>query len=155
METKEGQIASYDDLWEQMEGELGEVRNEQGEGCYPAMIRVVKAAIREMRKGQGTTISDETAEVAFFRDEWPRFYGRLFYYSLLNGFEQEKIGLGVGGLGRLITEEEREVARFFRRHREWWHLYRNDPERIAEQFTAAYSKGARWIRGWRSLTRIG
>jgi hypothetical protein len=82
------------------------------------MMRVMKAAIHDIRVEQEMTFSDEAEDVTFFRDVWPRFYGRLFYCFLLSGFGQERAGLGAEEPGRLIAEEERVASRFFRRHRE-------------------------------------
>jgi RteC protein len=140
METKDWSGGAHGELWDKMEAELEEVRQKEGEECYSAMMRVVKRVIREMRVERGLSFTDGAEEVAFFRDVWPRFYGRLFYYFLLSRFERDRVGLSSENAERLIRQEEREITRFFVRHREWWYQYRHEPDIIASQFTTGYSE---------------
>jgi hypothetical protein len=140
METKEWTREVYRELWEKMEGELEGVRRREGDECYSALMRVVKRVLRQVRVEKGLSFGDEAEEVAFFREVWPRFYARLFYYFLVSGFQQERVGLTGDGVERLIDDAESEVGRFFQRNREWWHLYRNEPDLLAAQFTTKYNE---------------
>jgi hypothetical protein len=140
METKDWSEETHRKLWEKMEAELEEVRQKEGEECYSAMMRVVKRVIREMRVEKGLSFTEEREEVVFFREVWPRFYGRLFYYFLLTRFERDRVGLSSENAERLIRQEEREITLFFIRHREWWYQYRYEPDIIASQFTTGYSE---------------
>jgi hypothetical protein len=110
-----------------------------GEG-YGGMILIVRKSIGELRAGM-ESFTDRDAEVTFFRGVWPVFFGKLFYYLLLHGFEMDRLGLPAGALSELIGRGEREVQQFFRRNRDFWQYYKTGSSLVAEQFTRAYSDG--------------
>ena len=110
-----------------------------GEG-YGGMILIVRKSIAELRAAM-ELFTDRESEVGFFRNVWPVFYGKLFYYLLLHEFEQDRLGLPATALAELIGRGEREVQQFFRRNREFWQYYKTGSALIAEQFTRSYSDG--------------
>ncbi|HEX3933734.1 MAG TPA: RteC domain-containing protein [Puia sp.] len=82
---------------------------------------------------------DRSVEIAFYQEIWPKFYGKLFYYYLLQHFWDKCWELPAGTTGVLVAEEEERVCRFFRRHRKFWRDYRFEIRTVEDLFTRDYA----------------
>jgi hypothetical protein len=131
----------YDDLYRSMEKQLEELEAGRMKGRgYEQEIGVVLAAIGELRAVTPVNFEDEQKEREFFGAVWPRFYGKLFYYQSVHRFVVVRGVLPAESHSALIRHEERRVAAFFRRHREFWIYYRCGAEIVSRQFTREYSR---------------
>ena len=82
---------------------------------------------------------DRSVEIVFYQEVWPKFYGKLFYYYLLQHFLERREELPTGATGALVAAEEKRVRRFFRRHRKFWRDYRFEIRTLRELFTREYA----------------
>jgi RteC protein len=103
-------------------------------------VGLVLAAIGEMRTDLLHVLSDRESEITFFYTVWPKFYGKLFYYSLVDRFELDRAINSAEALPALVQREERRAICFFRKHREFWGHFKRGSSLIADQFTRAYSR---------------
>jgi hypothetical protein len=130
----------YFRLYTEMESALEEAelvrRPDEG---YARLMTIVGQSIRQLKTLTELPFPDETKESAFFREVWPRFYSKLFYYQLVNGFELDRLGVAAETLLDLIRREERKIQLFFRKNREFWWDYRSGSAAITGQFTRRYS----------------
>jgi hypothetical protein len=134
-------VKLYDELYAGMEKQLAEALVTPAESeYYAAAVTIVRASIEGLKASTRKGFADQKAEVAFFREVWPRFYARLYYYLLVCQFEHDRAVLPSGKLPALIHREEAVVARFFRQHREFWQYFRSGSPVIDTQFTREYSK---------------
>jgi RHS repeat-associated protein len=109
-------------------------------GMCARVVGIISERIRELHRGAGKLPAGREAEVFFFRNIWPGFYSRLFYYLQLYLFELRRLSLPAAALRELIRQEEKKVSRFFRMNREFWMYFRSGAAVLDEQFTRAYSQ---------------
>jgi RteC protein len=133
-------IVSMEALYSGLESALEGLEPVMGAGGREREVALVLAAIEEMRAGMGAAIVDPESEIHFFYKVWPGFYGKLFYYLLVDGFELDRRIMSAATLSALIRREERIVLRFFHKHREFWRMYTRASPLINGQFTRAYSR---------------
>jgi RteC protein len=133
-------MTGFEALYLQLESTLEELDSAMGAEGREKEVELVLAAIEEMRAGLLDILADRESEIAFFYGIWPKFYGKLFYYVLVDGFELDRRVESAGTLPALIRREERRAIRFFREHREFWRCYKRGSPLIGGQFTRAYSR---------------
>ncbi len=107
---------------------------------YSTLIKLVREYISQVKAATGQPFLDEVEEITFFRDVWPKFYSRLFYYQLVNNFKSDCEGKSAETKGRLTQEAEQVIADYFEEHKEFWSYYRDGSDLIDTQFTRNYSK---------------
>ncbi len=141
MATVKFETTFYEELYTNMDQQLAEIS--EGRTTVESTMRAIsllRETIAKLRAGMTEPFPDRDAEIAFFREVWPRFYGKLFFFLLVSRFEGDRLGLPVGELPALIQRKELKTARFFRRNREFWHYYRSGSPLISGQFTREYSR---------------
>jgi hypothetical protein len=116
-----------------------ELQRRPGQG-YSAMIKVVRQSIGQVKAATGQPFLDEEEEITFFRDIWPKFYAKLFYYQLVNNFESDREGKSWKTQARLTKEARQVIADYFDENKEFWSYYRDSSEVINPQFTRKYSE---------------
>src|SRR5580658_767619 len=77
---------------------------------YSALIRLVREYISQVKAATGQPFLDEMEEISFFRDIWPKFYSKLFYYQLVNNFESDREGKSSDTQARLAQEAQQVIA---------------------------------------------
>jgi len=107
---------------------------------YSRGLSLIRDKIGEVQVLGRKSITGPDTEVAYFRDVWPIFFGRMFYYLRLYQFELQRLSHGPEGMLELLHREERKVERFARAHREFWMYYRSGSGALDEQFTREYSR---------------
>ena len=134
-------IGTYSLLYADMESALLqlELEKRQNEG-YSALIKLVRQYIGQVKEATGQPFLDEQEEITFFRDIWPKFYAKLFYYQLVNAFQSDREGKSSAAQARLTAEVEEVIADFFAENKEFWSYYRDSPDVINIQFTVKYSR---------------
>jgi hypothetical protein len=115
-----------------------ELQRRPNEG-YSISIKLVREYIGQMKAAIGQPFLDENEEITFFRNIWPKFYSKLFYYQLINNFESDSEGKSAETQTRLTQEAEQVIADYFEEHKEFWSYYRDNSELINSQFTRKYS----------------
>jgi hypothetical protein len=115
-----------------------ELQRQPNEG-YSALIKLVREYISQMKAAIGQPFLDENEEITFFRNIWPKFYSKLFYYQLVNNFESDCEGKSSETQVRLTQEAEQVIADYYEEHKEFWSYYRDNSELINAQFTRKYS----------------
>ena len=131
----------FDALYAGLQKSLGALEREaDGIDRYSRGISVIRDSIREVRALGRKSISARVAEVAFFREVWPAFYGQLFLYVQLHQLELVRRSLPADAVPDLLAREEGRVTAFFGSNREFWAYYRGGAGILDEQFTRAYSQ---------------
>lgn len=134
-------IDTYSLLYADMETALLELELEKqlNEG-YAAFIKLVRQYIGHVKAATGQPFLDEQEEIMFFRDIWPKFYAKLFYYQLVNAFQTDRAGKSPAAQVRLTAEVEEVISDFFEENKEFWRYYRDSSDVIDTQFTLKYSR---------------
>jgi hypothetical protein len=134
-------IDTYSLLYADMESALLqlELEKRRNEG-YSAFIKLVRQYIGQVKAATGQPFLDEEEEIMFFRDIWPKFYAKLFYYQLVNAFQTDREGKSPAAQVRLTAEVEGVIADFFAENKEFWSYYRDNSDVINTQFTLKYSR---------------
>jgi RteC protein len=140
----------YEDLYDAMEEQLGKDVNGAADG-YIGALGLIRGRLGEVKARAIKGFGSLDAEIVYFRDVWPKFHGRYFYYLLLNRFALDKNVLPQVALPALIERMEGEAAAFFEQHREFWQDYRNGSPLISRQFTKEYSAASVFDPLWPSL----
>lgn len=131
----------FEGLYIQLEKSLAALgREQEGLERYGRGIVMIRERIGEMRVLGRKFVTGRETEVEFFRRVWPVFYGKLLLYIRLYRFEAYRVSLPVEQVPALIAREERRVAGFFRKNREFWMYFRSGTVVLDEQFTRAYSQ---------------
>jgi RteC protein len=133
-------MTGFEALYLRLESTLEELDSAMGAEGREREVGLVLAAIGELRAGLPAVLADRESEIAFFYAIWPRFYGKLFYYSLVDRFELDRAINSAEALPVLVQREERRAICFFRKYREFWGHFKRGSSLIAEQFTRAYSR---------------
>jgi hypothetical protein len=132
---------TYSLLYSSMESALVQAelerRPEQG---YSALIKLVRKYISQLKAATEQPFLDEEEEIMYFRDIWPRFYAKLFYYQHINAFESDRERKSREKQLCLIHGVEEVISEFFAEHKEFWTYYRGDAEVISHQFTRKHSR---------------
>ena len=134
----------FEALYDRLESTLGELDSAIGAGGSDRAVELVLAAIKELRAGLPGVLADRESEIAFFYQVWPRFYGKLFYYSLVDRFELDRAIHSAEALPTLLQREDRKAIRFFLENREFWGFYKRGSSLITAQFTRAYSRSCQF-----------
>src|ERR1700722_12116247 len=132
---------TYSLLFSSMDSALlqAELERRQNEG-YSAPIRIVREYIGKLKAATGQPFIDEREEIVFFRDIWPKFYSKLFYYQLVNAYESDREGKTPEIQVQLTKEVEEVIADFFAENKEFLNYYRESSEVVSAQFTLKYSR---------------
>ena len=130
----------FEALYLQLKAALEGINSAVGVEGREKEMALVLAAIGNMRTEMHLLFADQESEISFFYHVWPRFYGKLFYYVLVDGFELDRQIEAATTRVALLRREERRVIFFFREHREFWRLYKRGSPLISVQFTRAYSR---------------
>jgi RteC protein len=137
MEREMQGVEFYQTLLRAMLDELEEADIDRRPGAgYGSMMLIVRRNIDEFQSGMDG-FPDRDTEITFFRGIWPVFYGKLFYYLLLHGFETDRAEFAESVV---IEREETRIKQFFAGKREFWLYYKAGSSLVDEQFTRAYSK---------------
>ncbi|HWB91542.1 MAG TPA: RteC domain-containing protein [Puia sp.] len=108
---------------------------------YREQLRGVRDRISELRAVVPGDFSSVEEERWYFREVWPKFYGRYFFFVLRQRFWVEKQSLPSRCWREFIRREEGRAAGFFRRHQRFWVSYRCGTGEGADEFTRGYSGG--------------
>jgi hypothetical protein len=103
MATAKFETTFYEPLYTNLDQQLAEIN--EGRATIESSLRaisLVRETVAELRAGLTEPFPDRDAQIAFFREVWPRVYGRLFFFLLVNRFEGDRLGLPVGALPALI-----------------------------------------------------
>jgi hypothetical protein len=132
---------SYNSLYIEMEQQLAEGREDRASsGGNAQAIMLVQEKIAELREKTEGSFGAGDGEIYFFREVWPKFHARLFYFQLVQRFESQREGLSPVGINALICREEAAIARFFKRYQDLWQYYRSRLPLVSAQFTREYSR---------------
>ena len=140
MPHDENRNDTYSLLYSEMDTALlnAELQRRPNEG-FSVLIRLVRQYIIQLKAVTGQPFLDEDEEIKFFRDTWPKFYSKLFYYQLVNAFESDREGKPPETQARLTHEVQQVIADFFDENKEFWTYYRDSSEVINPQFTRKFS----------------
>ena len=132
------------DLYRKWFAELVDALGElDGPGRQPAdyydQLCVAREGVINIQSAVPEEFPDRLTEIVFYQEIWPKFYGKLFYYHLVQQFLQKREMLPAGAMGDLVDAEENRVGRFFRRHRRFWQDYRFEIRTLDEQFLLEYA----------------
>jgi hypothetical protein len=132
---------TYGLLYADMESALlqCELERRQNEG-YSALIKLIRQYIGQVKAATGQPFLDEHEEITFFRDIWPKFYAKLFYYQLVNAYQTDREGKSPTAQAQLTAEVEEVISDYFSENKEFWSYYRDSPDVINTQFTLKYSR---------------
>jgi RteC protein len=131
----------FDGIYSALERSLEALRNEgTGAEVRVRMIDAIRGSITAVQTSAGKFTATRTAEIQFFREIWPRFYGLLFFEIRVHQCEMSRLGMSRSGQMDLLRSEESRVALFFRKHREFCLYYRSGSSVIDDQFTREYSR---------------
>jgi RteC protein len=141
MQFKHLSIEPYESLLITLEADLFKVEQEDNDGDqYRKAMPVVASAIRELRKMASGGFKNEQEEIAFFRHVWPAFYAWQFYYIEMYRFAFVTPYMPVEEVARMITEDEKKIADFYKEHSYFWPSYISDSPFINKDFTRSYSQ---------------
>lgn len=112
-----------------------------GPDGYNKAIFTVRERIIELQALATKRVRGRETEIYYFREVWPVFFAKLFYYTKVYGFEMERRALSADAGAGLFRREEMEAARYFRGNREFWLYYKAGSPVIDGQFTREYSRG--------------
>jgi hypothetical protein len=127
----------YRSMIQQLEA-VGEGRGDNG--SYSQELEIVRFAIVRLRSAVPERFADEAAERAFFAAIWPKFYGKFFFFLLVQRLAFVRGVLPVEVWPVMMRREAVRVTKFFRRHREFWRYYKAGTEQVLREFTRAYSQ---------------
>ena len=116
-------------------------RKHRGPEKYLHGIELIRQKIGKLRAQGARYIQNGAREVEYFRNVWPAFYGKLFYYIRLYGLELRRGLMPADAWVDVVGAAEVQVQSFFRHNREFWQYYQSGSPAINEQFTRAYSAG--------------
>ena len=104
-------------------------------------ILSTKERIEEAHALASQVLNTQEGEVVYFREVWPKMYGRLFYYQRGYAFLVELAKLAADRIIKLIDKERTEAERFFQDNLEFWCYYASGTQVMDGQFTLKYSRG--------------
>ena len=134
-------LKPFDTLYAELEKALkGTDRKLQGPERYLHGIGLIREKIGKLRVQGDKVIREKAKEIEYFRQVWPAFYSRLFFYIRLHGIELSRPTVTDQDWPATIRQEEGRVTAFFRANRDFWQYYRSGASLLDEQFTRAYSR---------------
>ena len=107
---------------------------------YARGIELIRGTITQVGPLGRKMMRGRETEVAYFRQVWPVFYGKLLLYIRLYHFELYRLSLPGGALPAMIRREEKRIDAFFRSNREFWMYYRSGSPVLDEEFTRKHSQ---------------
>ncbi len=140
MERKTFVLDAFFLLYTEMEDRVNGELDLQPEGNdFSKVIHLIVETIRSLQGKVGDFLEDEPSEVLFFRQIWPKFYSRLFFYLLVHEFHFNRMLTSSDQLDDFIREEKEKGAVFLRDNAEFWLYYRSGNSKIDVSFTRRYS----------------
>jgi len=133
-------INPFDTLYAGLEAQVAGQENEvSGPERFALALRVIRKSILEMRDLAKTGLDLRGAEVEFFRQVWPAFFGKFLLYMQLHRLELDRMAWDAAGENLLGREQDR-VRAFFRANHTFWAYYRSGSQVLDVQFTRGYSQ---------------
>ncbi|MDR3712389.1 MAG: RteC domain-containing protein [Puia sp.] len=127
-------------LYQEMETRTNDILSENpGIPGYVKVLDNIREKILQLKPLSGNMLNTREEEIEFFRDEWPAFYGRLFYFLKLHNFEMERTTRSPRDLEKLISQEEQWIDHFFKGNYEFARYYLSGSPAIDDDFTRVHS----------------
>jgi len=98
-------------------------------------IDLIREKILELRPLIRKGFGSQADEIDFFRNCYPAFYGKLFFYLKRHQWESTRLALPATTHQALLRQEQRHLSNFFREHAEFIRYYQSGSKAIDDQFT--------------------
>ena len=118
--------------------EMGTAWDEHKE--YFNHIDLVRRTIQTLQPPHVPDFDNREYEAIYHRSIWPLFYGKLFFYLLVQRFCFQRHVESARPIKELVDREDQRINRFFSRYRDFWADYLYGVNCFSEQFTQSYSR---------------
>ena len=125
-------------LYNEMETTINEILSEYaGIAGYAKVLENTWERIVRLKPLSRKMLNTRDGEIDYFRNVWPAFYGRHFFFLKVHNFEISRAVPGC--VETLIGEEEQGIAHFFKINYEFVKYYLSGSQTIDNDFTRAQS----------------